>query len=422
MVWANRALLLLCGLMSPNVAEAADLDLLSPATLSVTGDIRLVAASGDETWLDEGFGKLRASGSADSGLRTKPEVGSADLIWQPRAGFAWSATVVGTVQGGERLEAGLSEAFISFKPMRGQAVRFSGRAGLMWPPVSLEHGGADWHVLDTVTPSAINSWIGEEVRPLAVEGTVGTKLGSHDLSATVALMAANDTAAALLTLRGWALHDRKTLAFHRQPLPPLPGLLIGAQPQFSTPLLDIERGFARRPGYYARLVWQLPVPVRLEAFHYDNRADPEAVNEVLEWGWRTRFQNIGLIAQPASKTRIKAQAMQGTTLMGFPDPVRLWIDMTFRSAFVLMTQEIGKGQLAARAEQFRTRNSGSYVTRNENERGWATTVAYRYEISPNLSLLAEALHVQSHRRQRTDAGVPARQRQSQFQLVARARW
>jgi hypothetical protein len=413
---------LLSSLLLPGVAHAADLDLLSPSTLSIAGDVRLVAATGEESWLDEGFGKLRASGLGNGRLRTKPELGSLDLIWQPRIGFAWSATIVGTVQGGERLEAGLSEAFISYKPMRGEKVRFAGRAGLMWPPVSLEHGGADWHVLDTVTPSAINSWIGEEVRPLAVEGTVGTQLGGHDFSGTVALFAANDTSAALLTLRGWALHDRRTLAFQRHPLPPLPEKLIGSQPQFTTPLLDVEQGFARRPGYYARLVWQLPVPVRLEAFHYDNRADPEAVNPALEWGWRTRFQNLGLIARPARGTTIKAQAMRGSTLMGFPDPVTLWIDTSFQSAFLLIAQEIGVGQLAARAEQFRTRNSGSYVRRRENEDGWAAALAYRRELSPNLTLVAEALHVRSDRDQRVLIGLPARQRQTQLQFVARAQW
>ena len=47
----------------------------------------------------------------------------------------------------------------------------------MWPPVSLEHEGADWHVQDSITPSAINSWIGEEVRPVALEGTLAANLG-----------------------------------------------------------------------------------------------------------------------------------------------------------------------------------------------------------------------------------------------------
>ena len=418
----RAALFLSLLLVVPVSARAAELDLFSGQALSISGDLRMTAANGEQTWLNEGFGKLRSQGSPGGDWRLRPELGTVDLMWEPRLGFAWSATVVGTLQGGSRTEAGLSEAFLSYKPMRSEKLRFSARAGLMWPPVSLEHGGSDWHVLDTVTPSAINSWIGEEVRPLAAEASLGAKVGSQEFTGTFAVMAANDTAGALLTLRGWGLHDRKTLAFHRQRLPELPELLEYSQPQFTTPLLDVDEGFARRPGYYARLVWTPPVPVRIELFHYDNRADPEAVNEDVEWGWRTRFNNIGLVARPAAATTIKVQAMKGTTRMGFVDNGRRWIDAHFQSAFVLATQDFGTSHLSGRVETFRDRNSGSFVTAEEDEQGWAGTIAYRKQLSANLTLLAELLHVESKRDQRLLSGIAAHQAQTQLQLVARARW
>src|SRR5207253_8372987 len=94
----------------------------------------------------------------------------------------------------------------------------------------------------------------------------------------------------LLTFRGWALHDRTALAFNRQPLPPL-GDFTGLQAPYTHPLLDIHPGFGRRLGYYAKLAWQPPLPIRLEIFRYDNRAFPEDVTDVgPEWGWRTRFK------------------------------------------------------------------------------------------------------------------------------------
>ena len=65
----------------------------------------------------------------------------------------------------------------------------------------------------------------------------------------------------------------------------------------------LERG-----GYYAKLVWQPPVPVRFELFRYDNRANPEWVDEELEWGWRTHFNDIAVAAEILG-TQIKAQAM-----------------------------------------------------------------------------------------------------------------
>src|SRR5438874_2202592 len=195
-------------------ATASDLRLLTSDTLEITGDVRFVAADGEKSWVDGGFGKLRSSGGGGD-IRVRPQLGNLNLIWQPQFTWSLSATVVGTLQAGDRTEAGLSQAYLSFKPMRGSNLAFSARAGLMFPPVSLEHEGADWHVKDSITPSAINSWIGEEVRAVALEATLATNLGRHKFWLTAAAMAANDTAGTLLTFRGWALHDRMTLAFRR---------------------------------------------------------------------------------------------------------------------------------------------------------------------------------------------------------------
>jgi hypothetical protein len=409
------------GLSRPATA-AADVDLISANSLSLSGDVRLVAADGEESWVDGKFGKLRSSGDANGGFRVRPELGSADLVWQPRIGFAWSATIVGTVQGGERTEAGLSEAFVSYKPMRSSKMRFSARAGLMWPPISLEHGGADWHVLDTITPSAINSWVGEEVRPLAAEASVSTNVGDHEISATAAVMAANDTAGTLLAFRGWALHDRRTLAFRRQPLPPLPPAFEYIQPQFTHPLLDVDRGFAKRPGYYAKLAWQSPENVRVELFRYDNRADPEAVNEDLEWGWRTRFNQVALLAQPSEMIEIKAQAMQGSTLMGFPEMGRIWVDTPFRSAFVLISHRAGKGKVAGRIEAFDLRQKGSLLTSEADEEGWSGLLAYSHPLPSGMTALLELLHVSSRRPQRNALGLFGRQNQTQLQASLRFHW
>src|SRR5438874_13135218 len=187
--------------------------LFTADSFELSGDLRLVAVDGEKSWVNGGFGKLRSGSDGD--LRVRPRVGKAGLVWKPQFGWSLGAIVVGSLQGGERTEAGLSQAYLTFRPMRGSKLTVSARAGLMFPPVSLEHEGADWHVKDSITPSAINSWIGEEVRPVALETTIAANLGRHKLRLTAAAMAANDTAGTLLTFRGWALHDRMTLAFRR---------------------------------------------------------------------------------------------------------------------------------------------------------------------------------------------------------------
>ena len=401
-------------------AFAADADILSRETISVTGIASLAATDGEESWVDRGFGKLATSGSG-SELRVRPLLTDANLIWQPRLSWALSAMVVGTFQGGERNEAGLSEAFLTYKPMGSASTRLSARAGLMWPPVSLEHEGADWHVRDSITPSAINSWIGEEVKPVALEGTVVTSLGEHKLSATMALFAANDTAGTLLTFRGWALHNRRTLAFNRQPLPPFEQEYEGYQAHFTHPLLDVAPGFAKRPGYYAKLAWQPPVPVRLELFRYDNRADPEAVNADVEWGWRTHFNHLGIAGQVAGG-EVKVQAIEGRTRMGFVEEGgSRWIDMRFRSAFLLVSHPVGKVGFAARLEAFDTRNRGSWWEEEYDEDGWAATLAGKREWGPFTGLV-EVVHVASDSPAREHVALPEHQKQTRLQADLRVSW
>jgi hypothetical protein len=398
----------------------SDLKLLAPGTLELNGDVRFTLADGERSWVVGGTGKLRSSGAGDS-IRARAQMGNLNLIWKPQFTWSLSATIVGSVQGGERTNAGLSQAYISFRPMRGSSVAFSSRIGLMWPPVSLEHEGADWHVKDSITPSAINSWMGEEVRPVAAEGTVAATLGQNKIRATAALMAANDTSGTLLTFRGWALHDRTTLAFNRQPLPPLDEEISEYQAPFTHPLIDLPDGFAHRPGYYAKFVWQPPVPIRVELFRYDNRADPEAVNADLEWGWRTEFNNVGLASELGGGMELKAQGMEGRTRMGYAEAGRRWVDNRFRAAYVMLARPFGAVGVAARADAFDTRNRGSLVSDEYDETGWSAMLAAHRELGPFTGFL-ELLHVSSKREQLFELGLKPRQRQTQLQAQLRMHW
>jgi hypothetical protein len=409
----------LAALCSGSARAQSDFDLFSPDAFELSGDVRLVAVDGEKSWVEGGFGKLRSGSNGD--LRIRPQLGNVSLVWKPQ--FTWSlgATIVGSLQGGQRTEAGLSQAYLTYKPMRTTGLAPSARIGLMWPPVSLEHEGADWHVRNSITPSAINSWIGEEVRPLAAEATLVAAPGGHQLRATAAVIAANDTAGTLLTFRGWALHDRTTLAFHRQPLPPLGPDWAGVQAPYTHPLVDLHRGLAHRPGYYAKLAWQPPVPVRLELFRYDNRTNPEDVNSDPEWGWHTQFDNLGLVADLGGGAELRAQALTGRTRMGYVEEGRRWIDNRFRSAFVLLTRPFGPFGLSVRAEAFGTRNRGSWWPAEYDERGWSATAAGKRDFG-RFTGLFEVLHVSSRNELFEERGLAPRQRQTQAQAELRMRW
>ena len=409
-----------CALATLWVAPAhAEARLFTADAFEISGDVRLVGVDGEKSWVDGGFGKFRSGSDGD--FRVQPQLGNFSLVWKPQFSWSLGAVVVSAVQGGQRTQAGLSQAYLNFRPMRSSRLAFSARAGLMWPPVSLEHEGADWHVKDSITPSAINSWIGEEVRPLAAEASVSTSFGPDKVRATAALIAANDTAGTLLTFRGWGLHDRTTLAFNSQPLPPL-GTLTGYQAPFTHPLLDVHKGSAHRPGYYAKLAWQPPAPVRLELFRYDNRANPQDFTSFVnpEWGWHTGFEQIAMVAELGGGAEFKAQALQGRTQMGFPMPQR-WVDDRFRSAFAMVTKPFGKVGVAVRAEVFDGRNRGSLWDDEYDEHGWSAMIAGKREWR-HATGLVELLHVWSDTGAREYALEEPRQGQTQLQAEVRIHW
>lgn len=416
------AILLGCVLAALWVSPAraqSEIKLFENGNFEFDGDFRLVAVDGEQSWVDGGFGKLR-SGS-DGNPTIQPQLGNASIVWKPQLTWSLGAIIVGAIEGGQRTEAGLSQAYLTFRPMRSSSLAFSARAGLMWPPVSLEHEGADWHVRDSITPSAINSWIGEEVRPVAAEASVGFAIGDQKLRATAALIAGNDTSGTLLTFRGWGLHDRTTLAFNRQPLPPLDPDIADYQAPYTHPLSDIRAGFASHPGYYVKFAWAPPLPVRFEFFRYDNEANPDAVNGHHEWGWHTSFEEAGLAADLGSGAELKAQALSGRTLMGHIEDGLRSVHTQFRSAFVLLTRPVGPIGFAGRIDLFDTRNHGSDTSSEYDEHGWSAMIAAKHDWT-HFTGLVEFLHVWSRRNELEVMGLSENQPQNQLQAEVRMHW
>jgi hypothetical protein len=408
---AAAALCLLSG-----VARAQDAPRL-PYDLSVTGDVRLVGVDGEESWLDGGVGKLRFGAGSGDDVQIRPRAMEGTIAWQPHLSWSLSGTVVAIAQRGQEHPIDLSEAYLTFKPMPIGKLRISARAGLFWPPISLEHGGPEWAVRDTITPSAINSWIGEEVKSAGLEATASTEIAGNRLAVTVGLFGMNDTAGTLLAFRGWALHDEKATAFGHQPLPELNDTMEYIQASSTRTVIELDN----RPGYYVKLVWAPPGPFELQALHYDNRGDPKAVNSALQWGWRTRFDHLGAILDLDDRTRLIAQAISGNTRMGYKQDGVIWVDTDFRSAFILATRKFGESSVSARVEAFGTRDHGSFMGRDENEDGWAVTAAARHPITPWATMLVEIVHIESRRDARQREGLSPRQAQNLAQLAFRVK-
>ena len=399
----------------PALAQSAT-ELLSPETLAASGDIRVVGIDGETSWLDGGYGKTRFdTDSADRDFRLEPQAVEGELIWTPRFSWSLGGTVVVTAQQGQDNPVDLSEAFATYKPLLGGGSRLTVRAGLFWPPVSLEHAGPEWRVRDTITPSAINTWIGEEVKVGGVEAQVTRTTGAGRLSATLGIFGLNDTAGTLIAFRGWALHDQKAVAFGLQPLPPLNAFFVPyVQATRTRPVIELDN----RPGFYAKLGWAPAAWLDLQLFHYDNRGNPAAVTPTLQWGWRTKFDNIAAVFS-VGDWQVKAQGMAGRTLMGFAENDRLWVDTGFRAGYVMATRGFARGSASLRAEAFGTTSVGSELGGDWSENGWALTAAGRRDFGSNLSALVEIMHVDSRRDARAAAGLSPQQDQTLLQFALR---
>jgi hypothetical protein len=400
-------------LLCPSPAAAQAEAIVGPQAFDGSIDLRAGVVGGETSWLDGGFGKLREGGD-NGGTQARVRVAAADLAWKPQFSFNLSGLVSVVHQDGQSRDADLNEAFLSYRTGPA-ATRFSARAGVFWPPISLEHGGSTWQVLDTITPSAVNSWVGEELKVLAFEGTLEHRFGGQRLALTGAVFRHDDMAGTLLSYRGWALHDVRMTVDSHFPLPPLSPSKAPYQAPRTNPFWEVDG----RAGYYARIEWQTPWPVSVNLLRYDNRGD-RLSSRKLQTAWRTRFWNVGALASLGPGTEARAQVLWGNTLVGPDTPGGIPGDVDFAAAYLLLSQTLGGGKLSARGDWFATHDNSFVASDDNNEHGWAGTLAYKHPLARFADLVVEVLHVESDRPMRlANAGMAPQQNQTRLQTALR---
>jgi len=68
------------------------------------------------------------------------------------------------------------EAYLRYAPASDGDVSWSMKAGAFFPTISLENDDLGWASPYTLTPSAINSWIGDELRTIGGEGKLTVEI------------------------------------------------------------------------------------------------------------------------------------------------------------------------------------------------------------------------------------------------------
>jgi len=381
------------------------------------GDVRLVLPSNnDETWLEGGLSKTRFGRADDDAvIRIGEIVGEA--IWQATPDVMAFASV--RYDDDQRSPLDLLEAYVRYRPVSTTAWRWSVKAGAFFPPISLENNEVGWTSRWTLTPSAINTWVGEELRTLGVEAKLELRGTDHTFETNIAVFGWNDPAGILLDLRGWALHDRPTGLFDDVRLPDVLGGMYGNPPApLFTPMFhEIDD----RAGYYARLAWRQDGVGRIEVLRYDNRANPAARDGQV--AWRTAFWSAGASAE-LDAVELLLQGIVGETEVAptaaFNRVVEFW------SAYLLAGWTNDDWRLAARAELFGTDATRNVYATNAHENlpdfggyGHAFTLSAAWLPADWVRLSGEILYIDSHRPLRLDAGLSARSRETQTQLAAR---
>ncbi len=401
------------GLTAPAFAQ---LDLFSADTISGRLDLRAGAANGETSWVDGGFGKSRFGGSPSGGWEAQGKIADAILQWKPNFSWGLSGVVDAEYQSDQKNPLGFTEAYLQYKPLLAGGTHVSARAGMFFPPISMEHDGPAWTTTRTITPSAINSWVSEEVKGTGLEGTVRHSFAGQELGLTAGAFESNDTSGTLLGFRGWSLSDERDIARGRFALPPLGAFDAMIQPPFTTPSLELDH----RLGYYVRADWRPPAPFSLNAIHYDNQGDQISVNHQGQWSWRTQFNNVGAAWKPADNTEVLAQAMQGRTRMGYKDPTDgIWVYQDFSAAYVLVSQTFGRQAITGRLDAFSTNDEADDEYGHNSENGWAMTAAWKRVFSPSAQVLLEVVRTDSTRAARLLAGDPPHQIQTVIQASTR---
>jgi hypothetical protein len=392
----NRLALAALGVMAC-AARAADFDL--------DLDVRLLTSDGSRSFLDGGLGELRF-GEDKSGL----QLGRARFALAQTIGEVWCLRLDASAwDNNDKNLIDLTEAYLEYRPYPRAGFRARIKGGAFYAPISLENREGGWGSPYTVSSSALNTWIGEELRTIGLEGQLewlGTRMGHNiDLGLTAALYGWNDPAGGVVASHGFALHDRQTTLFGRvgpRGVPPLYGREL---------FHDIDG----RPGMYAGIEARYLDRLVLRALHYDNRGDPTAFDaELMDFAWETRFDSAGLRLETAAGWTAIVQWLDGETYI---DP-GFRIEWPLEARFALLSKSNGPHMLSVRYDDFAVGSNlpdGSGV-----QSGHAWIAAYVFEHDPHWRFTLEWLRVTTHLVNRTIyLGEPPLATESQLQFAAR---
>ena len=362
-------------------------------------EARAVDGADDIAWRNGGLAKTR-DGAGDDAFEGN---GALALSWQATPSLLASASAQYVPDLSPDLD--LLDAYLRYRPVSTTAWRWSATAGMFFPPISLENDGVGWTSPYTLTPSAIDSWVGEELRVFGGEFRLEHRGEEATWDVRAAVFDHNDPAGELLATRGWGMGDLTSGLDTRVRQPDAYATAIGDPvPMLFRPFVNTDD---RVGGYVG--VGRETASGRARVLYYDNRTDPSSEIEYAGrdlYGWRTRFWSAGL-EHRAGEWIFLGQLMTGTTRIAPHGEV---YDTDFDAGYALATRTFGDWQPVVRFDMFQIQ---------QGEHGNGLTAALNWRPHERVRVIGEWLRIDSKHFMRPWTGLAERQVDVQTQLAVR---
>ncbi|HJW95756.1 MAG TPA: hypothetical protein VJ901_19250 [Thermoanaerobaculia bacterium] len=290
------------------------------------------AASASDSLQWSGFALLRASNESripleDDKLAAQLQLG---LDWRPSLTLGAHVHLVARneADGSRRGHFGVTEAFLEQNVHRGED-RLHIMEGAFFLPTTRENVDALWESPYTITPSALNSWLGEEFRPIGVDVAYTLR---HSLTFGATAFRGNDTFGALPAARGWMMRDHWALLGEHLPVD-------------GTYFTSVSAETDHRLGWSTRARWNSDNFVA-QLTHIDNRSDAEEHGELDNW--ETRFDIAGA-EYTLNDWTLAAESGWGPTTVRFPGGQ---FTANLLSEYALLSRRFANGRATIRADKF----------------------------------------------------------------------
>ena len=290
------------------------------ALLVVLAPLNLHAA---DTLQWSGFAVFRGT-TAPDGLPLRSDSVSAQaqlgIDWRPSVFFG--AHVHLLARNGH---AGIVQAYLEQKTHH---LRFT--EGAFFLPTSRENIDELWESPYSITSSALNSWLGEEFRPIGVDASYT----AHGFLGGATVFRGNDTFGALPASRGWDISDRWTTLGEHLPV---------SEGYFTSVSAETDGSL----GWSARARWNNDRST-VQLTHIDNRSDAVEHGDLLNW--ETRFDIAGADYSSGDWT-LAAESGWGKTSVSFFGTA---YPTDIRASYALLSRRFDRARATLRVESFQS--------------------------------------------------------------------